>query len=109
MADLARLFKEKLLMDASVPPSVAKDIVFAQPQSNGNRRGRSKTRQGKEPPTSSGESEVRRRDKSRHCDPVALFQYYQKEWAHFRSQIPGEKNHVNARFGDRRKPIDSKK
>jgi len=51
-ADLARLFKEKLLMDASVPPT-ANNVLEP-----GKRRSRSKTRQGKEPPLSSGESEA---------------------------------------------------
>ncbi|XP_070075004.1 uncharacterized protein Hyls1 isoform X2 [Drosophila takahashii] len=136
-ADLARLFKEKLLMDASVPPTATKDLEPEHSQANGKRRSRSKTRQGKEPPLSSGESEAndairprmqrrrrskshprsasrgaamaRRRCKSRHCDPVALFQYYQKEWAHFRSQIPGENVRVNARFGGHNKSLDPKK
>ncbi|KAH8352691.1 hypothetical protein KR084_005691 [Drosophila pseudotakahashii] len=135
-ADLARLFKEKLLMDASVPPTATKVLDPGNSQANGRRRSRSKTRQGKEPPVSSGESEAnkerprmqrrrrskshprsasrggamaRRRCKSRHCDPVALFQYYQKEWAHFRGQIPGENVRVNARFGVHNKSMDPKK
>ncbi|XP_002079634.2 uncharacterized protein LOC6732514 [Drosophila simulans] len=132
-ADLARLFKEKLLMDASVPPMSAKNLVPEKSQVNGRRRSRSKTRREKEPSISSSESEanedrlrmqrrrrskshprsasnrrsasVRQRRKSMHCDPVALFQYYQKEWAHFRSQIPGE----NTRIGVRNKPMGLKK
>jgi len=52
---------------------------------------------------------ARRRSKSKHCDPVALFQYYQKEWAHFRSQIPGENARVNARHGVHHKPMVPKK
>ncbi|XP_016981073.1 uncharacterized protein LOC108046035 [Drosophila rhopaloa] len=121
-ADLARLFKEKLLLEASVPPPATKALLPEQSQSNGKRRSRSKTRQEKEPPVSSGESEgndrpiqrrrrskshprsaVRRRGKSRHCDPVALFQYYQKEWAHFRSQIPGENAHMRHKLMDLKK------
>ncbi|XP_050741590.1 uncharacterized protein LOC108034079 isoform X2 [Drosophila biarmipes] len=129
-ADLARLFKEKLLMDASVPPTASNVLE------PGKRRSRSKTRQGKEPPLSSGESEAdkdrprmqrrrrskshprsvsrgrslaRGRCKSKHCDPVALFQYYQKEWAHFRSQIPGENSRASARYGAHHKPMVPRK
>ncbi|XP_017134060.1 uncharacterized protein LOC108150413 [Drosophila elegans] len=128
-ADLARLFKEKLLLEASAPPPATKALVPETSKANGKRRSRSKTRQGNEFPMSSCESEgnedrpiqrrrrskshprsaVRRRGKSKHCDPVALFQYYQKEWAHFRGQIPGENVHVNGRFGVRHKPMDPKK
>ncbi|KQS62943.1 uncharacterized protein LOC26526032 [Drosophila erecta] len=120
-------------MDVSVPPLAAEDSVLDLSQVNGRRRSRSKTRRGKQTPMSSSESEaneellrmqrrrrskshprsasnrrsaaVRPRGKSKHCDPVALFQYYQKEWAHFRSQIPGE----NSRFGVRSKPMGLKK
>ncbi|KAH8351442.1 hypothetical protein KR059_002625 [Drosophila kikkawai] len=132
--DLAQAFKEKLLMEASVPPAGLKDLNPVNAVASGKRRSRSKTRQGKEPPLSSGgESDrnedfkrmqrrrrskshprsasrgsYRRRGKAKHCDPVALFQYYQKEWAHFRSQIPGESSHSNARFEVRRKLMDPK-
>ncbi|KAH8412497.1 hypothetical protein KR009_002618, partial [Drosophila setifemur] len=123
-SDLARLFREKLLMEASIPPDMSK--ISARYSETNKRRSRSLTRQesGKQLP-SSGESEsdrprvqsrrrsrsrprsasrgsllVRRQGKSRH-DPVALYQYYQKEWAHFRGQIPGETSHLSARFGVR--------
>ncbi|XP_020804517.1 uncharacterized protein LOC110181180 [Drosophila serrata] len=129
--DLARLFKEKLLMEASIPPAGLRDLNPVNPVARGRRRSRSKTRQEKEPRVSSGwESDRnvdfnrmqrrrrskshprstsrgsyldRRRGKAKHCDPVALFQYYQKEWAHFRSQIPGESGHMNARVEVRQK------
>ncbi|XP_043644921.1 uncharacterized protein LOC122614421 [Drosophila teissieri] len=120
-------------MDASVPPMAAQDAALDKPQVNGRRRSRSQTRRAKEPPMSSSESEanedrarmqrrrrskshprsasnrrsaaVRQRGKSKNCDPVSLFHYYQKEWAHFRSQIPGE----NSRTGVRNKPMGLKK
>lgn len=51
-ADLARIFKEKLLMEASVPPDAVKDLNPAKSLATGKRRSRSKTR--KDPPLSSG-------------------------------------------------------
>ncbi|KAH8281642.1 hypothetical protein KR054_001889 [Drosophila jambulina] len=155
--ELARLFKEKLLMEASIPPPGLKDLNASYSVARGKRRSRSRTRQEREPPLSSGgESDRnadlnrmqrrrrskshprsatrgsylgkfsilsrfqcalltfynsfadRRRGKAKNCDPVALFQYYQKEWAHFRSQIPGESSHSNARFEVRQKLMDLK-
>ncbi|KAH8255795.1 hypothetical protein KR038_010850 [Drosophila bunnanda] len=129
--DLARLFKEKLLMEASIPPAGLRDLNPDNSVAPGRRRSRSKTRKEREPQVSSGgESDRnvnfnrmqrrrrsksnprsasrgshldRRHGKAKHCDPVALFQYYQKEWAHFRSQIPGESAHMNARAEVRQK------
>ncbi|KAH8249135.1 hypothetical protein KR032_006266 [Drosophila birchii] len=131
--DLARLFKEKLLMDASVPPAGLRDLNPVNTVSRGRRRSRSrsKARREREPPLSSGgesdrnvdvnrmqrrrrsksqprSASHRRRGKGNNCDPVALFQYYQKEWAHFRSQIPGESSHPNARTEVRQKLMDLK-
>lgn len=57
-ADLARLFKEQLLMDASVPPMSANNAVTQKSQVNGRRRSRSKTRREKAPSISSSESEA---------------------------------------------------
>ncbi|KAH8328127.1 hypothetical protein KR067_004348, partial [Drosophila pandora] len=128
--DLARLFREKLLMDASIPPVVPKQSTkqtMAKSEPVSRRRSRSSLRSGRQPPPSSGESEPnagerpraqrRRRSRSRarsasrgsltgrrknrHTDPVALYQYYQKEWAHFRGQIPGELPKLSSRFGAR--------
>ncbi|XP_002132828.2 uncharacterized protein Hyls1 [Drosophila pseudoobscura] len=57
--------------------------------------------------SSLGASLVRRRAKSkkegRMTDPVALYQYYQNEWAYFREQIPGTNAHKNARSSVRHK------
>ncbi|XP_022214674.2 uncharacterized protein LOC111069092 [Drosophila obscura] len=52
-----------------------------------------------------GASLGRRRGKSkkegRMTDPVALYQYYQNEWDHFRKQIPGRGAQKNSRCGVR--------
>ncbi|XP_070133801.1 serine/arginine-rich splicing factor 4 [Drosophila bipectinata] len=127
--ELARQFREKLLMEASIPPVFPpkQNSRQASAKSEPTNRRRSRSASGRQPPPSSGESDAhaaeraraqrRRRSKSRarsasrgsptgrrknrHTDPVALYQYYQKEWAHFRGQIPGELPKLSSRFGAR--------
>lgn len=47
------------------------------------------------------------RRKKPHSDPVALYQYYKKEWEHFREQIPGETSHNRLRWHVRHRLLDS--
>nr|XP_017086863.2 uncharacterized protein LOC108118611 [Drosophila bipectinata] len=116
-------------MEASIPPVFPpkQNSRQASAKSEPTNRRRSRSASGRQPPPSSGESDAhaaeraraqrRRRSKSRarsasrgsptgrrknrHTDPVALYQYYQKEWAHFRGQIPGELPKLSSRFGAR--------
>lgn len=41
-----------------------------------------------------------------NSDPVALYQYYKKEWEHFRQQIPGETMHHRLRWNVRQRMLD---
>ncbi|KAM8715716.1 hypothetical protein ACLKA7_002720 [Drosophila subpalustris] len=51
-----------------------------------------------------GQVQVKHKQKNPHSDPVALYHYYQNEWAHFRHQIPGSNSHPDQRWGVRPKP-----
>ncbi|SPP79397.1 uncharacterized protein LOC117582227 [Drosophila guanche] len=128
MAEIARLFREKLLVGEKPATDASQGSTPVQSSAPVSKR-RSRSRMRKTAPgaplLSSGESEAnldhpinrrrrgtksrprsasvgvgaslaRRRAKSkkegRMTDPVALYQYYQNEWDHFRKQIPGKKN-----------------
>ncbi|KAH8266623.1 hypothetical protein KR018_003819, partial [Drosophila ironensis] len=129
--EMARLFREKLLIEASIPPVVprldlAKAMTRKDQVTRGQRRSRSQKRQTSGVLTS-GESDTtgaerprsqrRKRSRSRgngtnrptslgrnqgKSDPVALYQYYKKEWDHFSAQIPGEMPKMSNRFGVRK-------
>ncbi|XP_068140189.1 uncharacterized protein Hyls1 [Drosophila tropicalis] len=129
MADLTREFCEKLFMDAPVKsasapnarrsrsktraplvcPSSGESTVASPP--NNRRRSKSQGKGKSRPRSRSCRSAMARRGpKSKHpqSDPVALYQYYQKEWAHFREQIPGATQHADLRRNKRHKLMDPK-
>ncbi|KRF98751.1 uncharacterized protein Dwil_GK24327 [Drosophila willistoni] len=130
MADLTREFCEKLFIDAPVKSASAPNIrrsrsktrasnplidvcpssgesTVTSPPTN-RRRSKSQGKGKSRPRSRSCRSAMARRapkSKTKHPqnDPVALYQYYQNEWAHFREQIPGATQHADARRNIRHK------
>ncbi|XP_030384288.1 uncharacterized protein LOC115631621 isoform X2 [Scaptodrosophila lebanonensis] len=131
IVDMSRIFRDKLLLNDDAPFQASSTTSVRRSRSK-TRKPSDRLRPSAE---SSSSPENRRREKSRKArksrsvsagtrasvvvpkrraksksksDPVALYQYYQKEWKHFRKQIPGELSHPGLRWQIRNKMLEPK-